>query len=213
MNRDKALRLFEMAWPAFSEIMQGLAKAGGIRTEPTAPPQQRPGAPAPAAEAATSTPTRRGPGRPRKTPTPTRAEKATPAKQAARTAKATPARAPGGRRGAKAKKTERTEERRERVELLSRILTSTAKAFGVKAPAILSKERGQELDLARAIAYYLTARLSKLPVPEIAGLFERDRVTLKSGIARIERLVTEDKDLAARVATLEEGLRSTRAAS
>jgi chromosomal replication initiation ATPase DnaA len=93
------------------------------------------------------------------------------------------------------------------VELLSRILTSVAKAFGVKELALLSKERGKELDLARAVAYYLTARLSGLPHPEIAGLFERDRVTLKSGIARVERLVSEDKELAAKIAKLEEGLR------
>jgi chromosomal replication initiation ATPase DnaA len=80
---------------------------------------------------------------------------------------------------------------------------------------ILSKERGPALDLARAVSYYLTARLSKLPPQDLAGLFGRDRVTVKSGIERIATLVAKDKDLAARVAKLAAGLgaKSARAAA
>jgi chromosomal replication initiation ATPase DnaA len=87
---------------------------------------------------------------------------------------------------------------------------AVAKAFAVTEQEILSKERGRELDLARAIAYYLAARVVGLPLPALAGLFGRDRVTLWAGIARIELLASEGKSLAARLTRLEEELKSAR---
>jgi hypothetical protein len=59
---------------------------------------------------------------------------------------------------------------------------------------------------------YLAARLSKLPPKELAGLFDRDRVTVRTGILRIETLVKKDRALAAHITRLEASLRVVRSA-
>jgi hypothetical protein len=210
MNKDKAQRLFEMAWPAFYQIMHALADAGGIASAPRSAPAPASGQ---ASDEERGAAARRGKRRGRPSRAAAAQEKAAPGKRVAK--QATPPReTPPKKRGARpASPAAPSGASREVVALTERVLVAVAGAFGVKERDIVSKERGREIDLARAVFYYLAQRLSGLSLPALASLFKRDRVTLRSGIRRIDALVSEDKDLAARIAKLEDSLRREKPAA
>lgn len=90
---------------------------------------------------------------------------------------------------------------------VDRIKRVVADAFGITKRDIDSARRLREVVIPRQIAFYLAKKLTLKSLPDIANrIGGRDHSTARHGIKKIERMIRDDADFAARVAKIEESI-------
>lgn len=72
---------------------------------------------------------------------------------------------------------------------------------------LYSLTRDRRGALGRNLVAYLARKLTGTRVKEIARYFNRESMTMRLGVRKIENLLQRDKDLAGRVETMEKNLR------
>jgi chromosomal replication initiator protein len=89
---------------------------------------------------------------------------------------------------------------------LERIVDETADVFGVPSRALWGRSRRTEVRVPRQVAIFLARRLLDRPAVELALDFGRDRATISHAVRAITARLQSERELAVRVATLEERL-------
>ncbi|WP_457637948.1 chromosomal replication initiator protein DnaA, partial [Oceanithermus sp.] len=80
---------------------------------------------------------------------------------------------------------------------MDEILQAVADHYGVSAASLKSKGRSKEVVLPRQVAMYLIRQITQASLPEIGSFFGgRDHTTILYATQKIDRLISEDKDLA-----------------
>lgn len=78
----------------------------------------------------------------------------------------------------------------------TRIITETARHYGIPASAILGTDRSRRFARPRQIAMYLARSLTGRSYPEIAVSFGRDHTTVMHAVEAVERLREADVGIA-----------------
>ena len=74
----------------------------------------------------------------------------------------------------------------------TRIITETARHYGITASAILGRETLRKHARPRQVAMYLTRQITGRSYPEIAASFGRDHTTVMHAVETVERLREAD---------------------
>ncbi|HLK12097.1 MAG TPA: DnaA/Hda family protein [Candidatus Binatia bacterium] len=89
---------------------------------------------------------------------------------------------------------------------LGRIVGETAVAFGLPARLLRGRRRRSELVVPRRVAMFLSHRLLRRPLAEIARAFHRDRTTVHHACAAVAAQLDSDPQLAGTIRRIEERL-------
>lgn len=93
-----------------------------------------------------------------------------------------------------------------------RIQAACARAFGVTVRDILSSRRDKGVILPRHVAIFLARQLTLRSLPEIGRRFaNQDHTTVLNAVRKVERLVKEDLEFAARVDGIREAIEAAHA--
>ena len=84
----------------------------------------------------------------------------------------------------------------------TRIITETARHYGITASAILGRETLRKHARPRQVAMYLTRQITGRSYPEIAASFGRDHTTVMHAVETVERLREADASTEGAILTL-----------
>jgi len=93
-------------------------------------------------------------------------------------------------------------------DVVNRIISVTARHFGVTEEAILGKSRQKEIKTARNVAMYIIREQTDLSLTEIGVMLNRDHSTVHSNITAVEAALRSDSFLDADVSEIRKELRS-----
>ncbi len=88
------------------------------------------------------------------------------------------------------------------------IISATAKCYGLETADILSTSRTKEIALARQVAMYIVRYMTKLSLPEIGKIFDRDHTTVIHSIEKVEGLMRESREVSENIRDIKSNVNS-----